>query len=396
MKFPSNFYWGSAASAYQVEGGITNNDWAYFARQGKVPDAGLACDHYNRYEEDFDIAKDLGQNAHRLSIEWSRVEPEEGKFSEKEIEHYRKVILALKERNLEPFVTLHHFTNPIWFAKKGGWENERSWDYFSRYAQKIVNEFNDLIRFWITINEPVIFSSHAYLFGRWPPLKKNISSAVTVFLNLIKAHKKAYQVIKECGGSKKLAGIAESIVYYEPYKNRLAEKILSFFADYFRNKYFLNRIKDYQDFIGLNYYHHNRVKIGLNNPKYWLKQNENKEVSDLGWEIYPGGIYQILKELSQYKKPIYVTENGLADARDEKRPKFIVEHLKWVSRAISEGADVRGYFHWSLLDNFEWDKGFGPRFGLIEVDYKTLERRIRPSALVYAKICRENAIQLNF
>ena len=366
-RFPEGFFWGSATSAYQVEGGIENNDWALAARQGKIPAAGRAMDHYNRFEEDFDIAKELDQNSHRFSIEWARIEPEEGKFNEKEIEHYRKVIEALRERGIEPFVTLWHFTLPLWFSHLGGFENKRSSFYFSRYCEYVVKNLGKNVKFWITINEPMVYIGAGYLKGQWPPFKILNFSPVG---NLVKAHNESFQKIKNVSPEAKV-GVAKNNIYFQKLS----------FLKYFWNYRFLNGIKENQDFIGLNYYFR----------ASWLK---GKERSDMNWEIFPEGIYHVLKELKKYNKPIYITENGLADAKDLKREEFIKEHLKWVHKAIQEGIDVRGYFYWSLLDNFEWDKGFWPRFGLVEVDYGTLERKIRPSAYEYAKICKENKLEI--
>jgi len=372
LKFPEGFKWGSATSAYQVEGGIENNDWAQAAREGKVPLAGKTTDHYHLYEQDFDLAKSLGHNAHRFSIEWARVEPEEGKFSEEAVEHYRKVLEALRVRGLEPFVTLYHWTLPLWFVEKGGWLNKDAPKVFSKYCEYIVGRLGDLAKFWITINEPNVFTSIGYLAGYWPPFKKNIFKYFKAIRHLISAHKMSFGLIKKINPSPQI-GIAQNCIYVQNFP----------IFRYLFNYYFLNRIKNHQDFIGLNYYFRKHF------PK-----NENKEVSDLGWEIYPKGIYHVLKELKQYKKPIYITENGLADAKDEKRAKFIKDHLHWAHRAMQEGADLRGYLHWSLLDNFEWAHGFDPRFGLIEVNYETLERRIRPSAWEYVKICQNNQLEI--
>jgi len=191
LKFPNGFYWGTATSAYQVEGGI-RNDWS---EAGKKYDAGRACDHYNRFEEDFDLAKAMNNNAHRFSIEWARIEPEEGRFNQKEIEHYRRVILSLKERNLEPLVTLYHWTLPVWFIKKGHWLNLEAPEYFERFVERIVGEYKDLVKFWITINEPNVYVSHSFLKGDWPPFKKNWFTARKVLKQLSRAHKRAYQTI---------------------------------------------------------------------------------------------------------------------------------------------------------------------------------------------------------
>jgi len=387
--FPKNFYWGSATSSYQVEGGVENADWAEAGRQGKAPVAGRACDHYSLYEKDFDIVKELGQNAHRFSIEWSRIEPEEGKFDEKEIEHYRKVLQALRDRGIEPFVTLWHFTLPLWFAKKGGFENPKAPEIFARYCGYVVehlgcpdsdidaslgsNPKNTLrqrdwgVKYWITMNEPMVYASQGYLKGQWPPFKRNFFTFKKVIKTLISSHLASYNI------SKVKIGIAKNNIYFENFP----------LINHFWNFYFLNKIKNHLDFIGLNYYFHRK-----------LFGNENKDISDTGWEIYPKGIYHLLRDLKSCNLPIYITENGLADAKDAKRKKFIKEHLFWTHKAIEEGVDLRGYFYWSLLDNFEWAHGFEPRFGLVEVDYKTMERKIRPSAWEYKKICETNSLFL--
>lgn len=380
LKFPKDFLWGAATSAYQVEGGI-KNDWSL------VFDAGLACDHYNRFREDFDLARSLNQNAHRFSIEWSRIEPEEGKFNEKEIEHYRQVIRALRERGIESFVTLWHWTFPLWFSKKGGFEKRKNIKYFLGYVEKVVSSFKNDVNFWLTLNEPEIYSSNSFLTGKWPSQKKSLLSYLKVFMNLVWAHRKAYKIIKKINPQAQV-GLAKNNIYFESVNKNPFNYFLKKMADFWWNFLFLNKIWLYLDFIGLNYYYHNRIK-GLK-----FSQNENKEVSDMNWEIYPQGVYYVLKDLKRYKKPVYITENGLADAKDEKREKFIKEHLFWIHKAIEEGIDVRGYFHWSLVDNFEWDKGFWPRFGLIEIDYKTMERKIRPSAYEYAKICKNNELEI--
>jgi len=381
LKFPSGFLWGSSTSAYQVEGGIENCDWA------KVYPAGKACDHYNRYEEDFDLVKKLNQNVHRFSIEWSRIEPEEGKFNQKEIEHYREVISSLRKRDIEPFVGLWHWTIPLWLKAKDGWKSKEIIYYFTRYSEKVVSNLKDEVKFWITVNEPEIYATSSYFLGLWPPKEKNFLSFLKVIHNLIKAHNEAYKIIKNIQ-PKAQVGIATNNNYYEAYKNRPISVLLKSIIEKLDHFYFLDRINNYQDFIGLNYYLRNRIK------GFKFNQNENKIISDLGWEVYPEGIYYVLKNLKRYQKPIYITENGLADAKDLLRKDFIKDHLYWIYKAIQEGIDVRGYFHWSLMDNFEWHRGFGPRFGLIEIDYKTLERKLRPSAYYYAEICKKNSLIL--
>jgi beta-glucosidase len=371
LKFPDNFYWGTATAAYQVEGGIRNS----WSAAGEKYDAGIACDHYNRFEEDFDLAKKMNNNAHRFSIEWARIEPTEGNFNQAEIEHYRQVILSLKKRGIEPFVTLYHWTLPAWFSEKGGWLDIGAPQYFARFTEKTVNEYKDLVKFWITINEPNIYTAHSFLRGAWPPFKKSFYVTQQVVRTLIESHKKAYEVIHRID-SDAMVGITNN--------NNNFKGILKFFSDDYWNHQFFRAINDYQDFVGVNYYFSSSVFDVI------LRARER---SDLNWKIDPKGIYRVLKDLKIYGKPIYIMENGLADAKDEKREKFINDHLEWAHKAIGEGVDVRGYFYWSLLDNFEWDKGFEPRFGLIEIDYKTLERTPRPSSVKYAEICKNNSIK---
>jgi beta-glucosidase len=270
-------------------------------------------------------------------------------------------------------------------SKKGGWKSKKIIDYFSRYTEKIVSSLKDDVKFWITINEPELCTYFSYLAGLWPPQEKNFFSFIKVIHNFIKVHREAYKIIKKIQPQAQV-GIATNNTYYEAYKNRPISVLLKTIIERLDHFYILNRIQNYQDFIGLNYYFHCRIK------GFKFNQNENKKISDIEWEIYPEGIYYVLKNLEKYKKPIYITENGLADAKDEKREWFIKETLKNVHKAIQEGIDVRGYFYWSLLDNFEWDKGFWPRFGLVEMDYKTLKRKIRPSAFKYGEICKNNAL----
>lgn len=384
-----NFFWGAATSAYQVEGG-NKNDWSEAAaKAGQTGfDAGSAAGHYSRFEKDFDLARSLGHNAQRISIEWSRIEPEKGKFNKKEIEHYREVLKAFWERGLEPFVTLWHFTNPIWFSKLGGFENKKAKDYFARYADFLAQNFQD-VRYWITVNEPMIYAINAYARGIWPPQEKSLSHYLMVISHLVKAHKVAYQIIHKNIPAAQV-GIAQNVIYFDVFNKNPITYLLKWLSGYFWNHHFLNQISEKQDFIGVNYYSRKLVRVSKK-IKDCFCDNPKGVLSDLGWEIYPEGLYHVLKDLKKYNKPIYITENGLADAKDQKREQFIKDHVYWMKKAMAKGVDVRGYFYWSLIDNFEWERGFEPRFGLIEVDYRTMERKIRPSAYAYKNIIKENS-----
>lgn len=398
--FPKGFYWGAATASHQVEGN-NHNDWSEWekseARIEELEKAGLikkhgldnfisgrGPDHYNKYKDDFKLAKELGHNATRFSIEWSRVEPEEGKFDSKAIEHYKDVIKTLRKLDIEPFVTLWHWPIPVWMRDKGGWKSSEMPKYFLRYARKVVEALGKDVKFWITLNEPEVNSGLAYKEGVWPPQKRSICKYLRVNRNLIKAHILAYEAIKNIDSNAQI-GIAKNNAYYKERGNGVINKAMKLIVRYFGNDFWLKSIDKYQDFIGLNHYFHNGIYYGLN-------KNENRITNDMGWEIYPTSLYHCLKELKKYNKPVYITENGLADSKDEKRTWFIFEMLKGVHRAIEEGVDVKGYLHWSLMDNFEWAEGYWPRFGLIEIDYKTLERKPRKSAYFYRDICIQNGI----
>jgi len=382
LKFPENFFWGASTSAYQVEGGIENSDWS------ESNPANKACNHYLLFKEDFEILKKLNLNAYRFSIEWSRLEPEKGKFDEKEIKHYLELLNSLKERKITPFLTLHHFTNPLWFTKEGGWAKKQNREYFLRFSEKVFKIFSPFVEWWILFNEPLIYASNAFLIGRWPPKKKNFVSFFKVLSNIIFCHKEIFKLFHKNQKNVKV-GIAQSTIYFEPFGNSFFDKINAKICDYFWNRFLIEKIKESLDFIGINYYSRAKVEFPF------LFKTGSNYLSDIGWEIYPKGIFEVLKSFKKYKLPILITENGIADASDEKREKFIKEHLYWVWQAIKEGVNVKGYFYWSLLDNFEWDFGFEARFGLVGVDFKNFERKIRPSASFYSKVAAKNELFLN-
>ena len=385
-KFPKGFLWGSSVSSYQVEGDVKNCDWSE-----KFP-ARTACNYYLNYEHYFDLAKELNQNVHRFSPSWSRIQPEEGKFDRKHLEHYRKLILALKERGITPMVTIWHWTLPIWMAEKGGWQNSKFPEYFEQYTRFVVEELHDVVDLWLTTNEPMIYTSLAYIMGKFPPQKNNLLAVPKVFYNFIETHKKAYKVIHDIDENA-MVGIAQNLSFVDAYdKDSAPNKAAASVFNFFRNRLFLELTKNYQDFLGINYYFHDRIKFDPISLSPLKVKNEDKEVSDLGWEIYPKGLYYVLKDLKKYNLPIYITENGLADKEDKKRAKFITGHLKQIHRAIEDGVDVRGYMHWSLIDNFEWVDGYGPRFGLVEMNYKDMSTKVRESAREYAEICKNNRL----
>ena len=404
IQFPHDFFWGAATSAHQVEGNNINNDWwEWEKRMGLKEPSGLACRHYELYKQDFDLAKSLNHNAHRLSIEWSRIEPEEGRISQKEIEHYADVILSLKERGIEPIITLHHFTNPEWFTNLGGWLNRDAERYFLHYLQKLVDTFASSVRFWVTINEPMVYVYHSFVIGAWPPQESSFSKAKQVENNLLRAHIKAYKIIHDIYKKKDLdpvyVGIASNMQAFVPCSPTLKNKLATYLRERWFNFNFLEKAIRHRsiDYIGVNYYSRNLIEVekwGLRNLTLDVcnKNHHPLKKNSMGWDIYPEGLYDILIKLKKYKLPIFILENGICTEFDALRWDFIVEHLKSLGRAMSDGVRVLGYIYWSLIDNFEWDKGFAPRFGLIEVDYNTYKRTIRESARKFAAVCKTGRI----
>jgi len=384
--FPPNFLWGAATSAYQVEGDNKNCDWCLWEKEKGLKQSGKACDHYRSFAEDFALAKSLNHNAHRLSIEWSRIEPAEGAWNEMEIEHYIQVLKTLKAMNMQVMLTLHHFTLPLWFFQKGGFLKRKNIFYFQRFTELAAKKFSDYVDFWITINEPNVYASHGYLLGDWPPGAKSFLKYQKIIRNLALSHKAAYRKIHSLLPEAKV-GIAKNYIDFEAGPG-VADKIACYGARYFWNGVFYKKTKNCHDFLGINYYFHDRVYASLR-PPFYIVKNQNKQVSDIGAEIYPEGLYRILIALGKYKLPIYITENGLADREDKFRAEFITQHIAAVEHAIAQGIDIRGYLHWSLLDNFEWAHGFSPRFGLIEIDYATQKRTVRNSAKVYASLIKK-------
>lgn len=384
LVFPKGFFWGAASAAYQVEGGIDNTDWAYEARSSKkVPPTDSGPDHFNRYEEDFDIAKSLGHNAHRFSIEWARIEPEEGEFSVDAIRHYKHVIKALKARGLTPFVTLWHFTLPKWLYVQGGAASPEFPIYFARYASHVARELGADVEHWVTMNEPEIFAYNGWFEGTWPPfVRHNIFQTWKVFNNLATAHIEAYKQIKEHDLNAEV-GIVKDNMYFHANWNPI-NKLVALIAQRVWNLHFINKVAQHIDTIGLNYYFHKH-----------FGNNDVHKKSDMGWDLYPDGLYHTLMELKQYGKPVFVSEAGIADHLDMYRGEYIRGLVHATYRAIDDGVPVKGFMYWSLTDNFEWAEGYEKRFGLVAIDYETKERHIRDSAYVYKEICSTNAITID-
>lgn len=391
--YPKNFLWGAATSAHQVEGN-THNDWSEWEKLGKIKggqQSGRASGHYERFPQDFQLAKDLGHNAHRFSIEWSRIEPKPGHWDLDAIEHYRQVLQELHRLEITPVVTLWHFTNPIWVAAQGGWTNQKTIDDFGRYVELVVEQLGSLIPYWITINEPTVYTSLGYVSGYWPPEQKNYWSAWWAIRNLATAHRLASQIIHRQFPHAKV-GVANNLNYFAPARTvNLLDRGLTAIADYWHNRWWLNQTYETVDFLGLNYYFHHPLRFKLGGPhRMFAPEPVTGAIkSDLDWAISPTGFRRVIESLRTYQLPIIITENGLADADDTRRAEFIRSHISQIDDAIHHGLDIRGYLHWSLMDNFEWREGFDPRFGLLAVDYPSMQRTIRPSAHTYRLLIEE-------
>lgn len=435
IAFPDGFLWGTATAAHQVEGGNDNNDWYAWEQQaGNIANgdvSGEAADHYDRFDEDFALAASLGQNAHRFSIEWSRVEPSRDVWDEAEIAHYQAVLDSLASHGLKPLVTLEHFTVPLWVADLQGWSNPEVAGEFTEFASRMAAEFGGQVDDWLTFNEPLV-TTVAALNGDWPPayLEGDVDAAAQYAIGMIFAHGSAYDAIHvadvtdaDSDGTAARVGIAQHMVAFAPKDPARPEDVSGAeWTDRVFNRLFVEaatsgnldvnldgdtddldttppegnhpELAGTLDFVGINYYRRLLVTglTGTGVIQGFPSDDPDLPSNELGWSIYPEGMLETLRELDEYGLPIVVTENGAPDADDDERPGFLVDHLVFVARAIDEGIPVEGYMHWSLIDNFEWAEGFDARFGLVAVDFATQERAPRGSASVYAEICEANAL----
>ena len=422
--FPADFAWGVATSSHQVEGGNANNQWAEWERNGRIKSkdcVGFACDWWRNAENDFDLAQSLGVNALRLSVEWSRIEPREGQWDEQSLARYRQMLTALHERGIRPFVTLHHFTNPQWFETKKGFANPESVRLFQRFTERVVGALGDLCHDWATFNEPNVYVSLGYFLGEFPPGKKGrVMEAAWVTRNLCLAHAAVYRTIHSLQQDANV-GWAQHYVVFKPrrpesaadrwlcgfiqrrFNDNFAEGIQSGLAPFPLNQFGhgLPEVKGTCDFVGINYYSRLRVGFERRSPRTLFLQISvppHKPQGDSGievpyGEVYPQGLRQAVEHFAGFKKPVYILENGVPDREDRIRPWAIESIVGQMRELLAEGIDLRGYFHWTLADNFEWNEGWHLRFGLYELDPATQVRKPRPSAQVYARVIRESRLQ---
>jgi len=415
--FPKGFLWGTATASHQVEGGNTNNNWFKWEEEGHtVHKSGLAADWWGgRWREDFDRAAETAQNAHRLSLEWSRVQPTPDTWDEEAIEKYRAMLRGLRERGITPMVTLHHFTDPLWATERGGWETEEIVPLFEKYTRKMVNALKEYCSLWCTINEPNVYALSGYAVGAFPPGKQDLKLAMNVLANMVKGHAAAYRAIHELQPEAR-AGYA---LHFRPMVARSSWSPLDGLMRNIRyegvnmgfptaistgvmktpiGKFNIPEAKDTQDFLGLNYYSVDTVWFDPGKAGEMFSNSGYPKGADMSDTNFlaniPEGIFTSLKWIVRTypNLPIIITENGVEDLDDHMRPRYLTQHLHQVWRAVNFNWPVKGYFHWSLVDNFEWERGWTQRFGLWGLDTDTQKRIRRPSVDLYAEICKENGI----
>lgn len=422
-QFPAGFLWGVSTAAHQVEGGNDNNQWAAWERAGRIKSgdrSGPACDWWNNAERDFDLAQEIGVNALRLSVEWSRIEPQEGHYDPLAMRRYRQMLEALHQRGIQPMVCLHHFTHPLWFEQQNAFFGHGAADRFERFTRHVVSGLGDLCQHWVTFNEPNVYATLGYVLGEFPPGKRGqILTAVALVNTLARAHTQAYRAIHQLQPQAQV-GWAHNFVVFRPARPgvRRDRWVTGLVNELFNESFLrlieqgklafplslasgdLTEVKGACDFVGLNVYSRFHVAFDVGSVSQMfarvfvpphVPQGDHGVEQPYG-EAYPAAIRVAVERVARIGKPIYVLENGVPDADDRIRPWLIVNAVQEVDRLIQAGQDIRGYFHWTLTDNFEWSEGWKLRFGLVALDPKTQQRTMRNSGRLYGAIARGNCI----
>lgn len=421
-KLPPGFLFGAATASHQVEGG-NDNDWTEWEK-GRFDDgtshirhadqSGASADSWNRFDTDVALLKRLGANTYRLSLEWSRIEPQKGAFDEAAIAKYRGWMQILRAEGITPMVTIHHFTLPRWVSDAGGWESEETIGHFVAYAQHVTAALGGEVDFWVTLNEPNVYAVQGYILGSWPPGKVDQVAAARALANQLHAHGKAVTAMRavdtidaDGDGHATRIGIAHHVRLFQASTGATMDGAIAALTDDFFNESVVASVRSGRvrlsvpgtvsidepspdlkgslDWLGINYYTRDHVRADLGDPslsKQYVPADLPK--NDLGWELYPEGLFLVLQRFASEGLPLYVTENGMADNTEngEQRPRMLRAHLAAMELAVERGVDVRGYLHWSLMDNFEWAEGFEPRFGLFRVDFASPEKTRTPTAAV--------------
>jgi beta-glucosidase len=386
--FPAGFRWSTATAAHQIEGGNWNNDWwrwEHTPGSGCAESSGDACDSWNRWPEDVALVKELGLTDYRFSLEWSRIEPEDGEFSTAALDHYRRQCEALLEAGIDPVVTFHHFTTPRWLADQGGWEEPGTADRFAAYCERAAEHLGDVIRRACTINEPSMVATIGYLLGAFPPGKQDREARQRVNEVMVDAHRKAVAAIRANAPGVPV-GITLAMSDYQAVDGGEAKR------DHIRRSmedvFFAATTGD--DFVGVQAY--SRDRIG---PDGRVGAEEGVPTLIMGYEYYPDALAATIRrawEVTKGEVPILVTENGIGTDDDAQRMAYVRTALGGVLDCIDDGIDVRGYTYWSLLDNFEWAFGYGPQFGMVACDRTTFERTPKDSARWLGRVARANAL----
>ncbi|MCX8116446.1 MAG: family 1 glycosylhydrolase [Desulfobacterota bacterium] len=405
------FLWGVATSAFQIEGSPFA-DWATWDERLRAhPDV---THHYHLYKEDLKLLKEIGVNAYRFSIEWSRIQPAQDRWDDMALGRYLEIVRILREEQIEPVITLHHFTHPRWFLEKFPWHREESILKFAEYVKHIVEAFGE-VRYWITFNEPNVLLLGGYLDGCMPPGVKDQTSYVHANVNLLLAHAEAYDILHGRNAQAEV-GLAQNMAVFAPYRSwSPLDRFLARVAHRYYNLSLLEAIRIGRlrlrfpifkkievdlplrgklDFIGVNYY--TRIHLQFNpfcrmGVALRYEDREGNGLTDMGWEIYPRGLEQVLREASTFGLPVMITENGIATADRRKKDWYIKSHLDILEGCLKKGMDIRGYFYWSLMDHYEWLKGMDARFGLYRVDFETLERKATPVAKFYSFLIKRRS-----
>jgi beta-glucosidase len=389
MTFPEGFLWGAASAAHQIEGGNVNNDWWAFEHAPGSPcrePSGDACDAWTRWPQDLELLASLGFGAYRFSIEWSRIEPEDGEWSMAALDHYRRQCARARELGLVPMVTFHHFTTPSWLARRGGWEAADAPERFARFCARAVDHIGDLVGWGCTINEPNIVASMGYLAAMFPPGVHDVARRRHVNDAFCRAHRLAVEALRSGPGDFPV-GLTLSMTDYqavdggEDKRHRIRHSMEDVFLEATAG----------DDFIGVQCY--TRMRVG---PGGAMPGEDGVALTQMGYEYWPQALEAVIRRAWEVTGgiPVLVTENGIGTDADSERIAFVIDALAGVRRCLDDGIDVRGYVYWSLLDNFEWVLGYEPTFGLVAVDRQTLERRPKPSAAWLGDVARHNGLEI--
>jgi beta-glucosidase len=423
LRFPADFLWGVSTAAHQVEGGNDNNQWSAWETAGRIKSGdrcGRACDWWSDAERDFDLAREIGVNSLRLSVEWSRIEPDEGRWDPAAIQRYQEMLQALHDRGIQPMICLHHFTHPMWFENKGGFLGAEASRLFERFTRHVLHELGDLCQHWVTFNEPNVYGALGHVLGEFPPGSKGqILRAIRVVGAMARAHTAAYRAIHELQPGAQV-GWAHNYIVFQPANPDFApDRWISGLLNELFNESFLQLMeqgrlgfpfnmvgkrdsdsKGMCDFVGLNVYSRFHVAFDLRCastlfgrvfvPRH-VPQGDSGVEGPYG-EAYPEAIRVAVRRAASLGKPIYILENGVPDAQDRIRPWLIVKAVQQMHSLIHEGFDLRGYFHWTLTDNFEWSEGWRLRFGLVALDPGSQLRTMRGSGRLYGTIVRSNEL----